>query len=164
MTNSNVGESLQLDRLVMFSPTEEFVLSQGLNFCLPPTNPKREEIFAKFEVLITQLQYHRPQSREKHSTRALERGVGQCNDPGAHGLLGGSSWGRWLERAHGPQRGPIEMTLRNQHVKPEDLFFGDHLIATGRTVRISVKTFFFWRSHFGQNCGIFSICFGVHKT
>ena len=38
-------------------------------------------------------------------------------------------------------RGPIEMTLRNQHVRPEDLFF-----STEKTVRISVKTFF-WRSH-----------------
>ena len=36
------------------------------------------------------------------------------------------------------------MTLRNQHVKPEDLFFffEEHLISTGKTVRISVKTFF----------------------
>ena len=49
------------------SPTEEFVLSHGLNFCLPPTNPKREGIFAEFKVLIAQLQYHRPQSLEKHS-------------------------------------------------------------------------------------------------
>ena len=31
--------------------------------------------------------------------------------------------------------GPIEMTLRNQHVRPEDLFFfgGDHLISSGKT-------------------------------
>ena len=44
-------------------------------------------------------------------------------------------------------RGPIEMKLRkNQHVKPEDLFFffGDHLISTRKTVRISGKTFFFF--------------------
>ena len=45
------------------------------------------------------------------------------------------------------------MTLRNQHVKPEDFFclfffFGDHLNSTGKTVRISVRTFFFvLRSH-----------------
>ena len=31
--------------------------------------------------------------------------------------------GRRLQRAHELERGPIEMTLRNQHVKPEDLFF-----------------------------------------
>ena len=49
------------------SPTEEFVLSHGLNFCLPPTNPKREGIFAEFEVLLAQLQHHRPQTPEKHS-------------------------------------------------------------------------------------------------
>ena len=63
--------------------------------------------------------------------------------------------------------GPIEMTLRNQHVKPEGLFFlfGDHLISTGQTVRISVKTFFFQiTSFFGPNCSIFSVYFGVHKT
>ena len=43
--------------------------------------------------------------------------------------------------------GPIGMTLRNQHERPEDpffffFFFGDHLILTEKTVRISVKTFF----------------------
>ena len=43
------------------------------------------------------------------------------------------------------------MTLRNQHVKPEDLFFfGNHLISTRKTVRISVKTFSFF------------FCFGDH--
>ena len=35
------------------------------------------------------------------------------------------------------------MTLRNLHVRPEDLFFEDHLISTGKTVTILVKTFFF---------------------
>ena len=36
------------------------------------------------------------------------------------------------------------MTLRNQHVQPEDLFlFGNHQISTGKNGRISVKTFFF---------------------
>ena len=43
------------------------MLSHGLNFCLPPTNPKREGIFAEFEVLLAQLQHHRPQTPEKHS-------------------------------------------------------------------------------------------------
>ena len=38
--------------------TEEFVLSHGLNFCLPPTTIKSEEVFAEFEVLMAQL-YHR---------------------------------------------------------------------------------------------------------
>ena len=43
--------------------------------------------------------------------------------------------------------------------------FGDHLISTGQTVRISVKTFFFQiTSFFGPNCSIFSVYFGVHKT
>ena len=42
-------------------------------------------------------------------------------------------------------RGAIEMTLRNEHVKPEDLlfFFGDHLISAIKIVRILVKTLFF---------------------
>ena len=44
------------------------MLSHGLNFCLLPTNPKREGIFAEFIVLIAQLQHHHPQSPEKHST------------------------------------------------------------------------------------------------
>ena len=49
----------------------------------------------------------------------------------------------------GPSRGPIEMTLRNQHVRPEDLFFffGDHLISTGKTVRILVQNFFIFEDH-----------------
>ena len=47
-----------------------------------------------------------------------EGGHGE-NDSGAHGL----QEGRWLQWAHELERGPIEMTLRNQHVKPEDLFF-----------------------------------------
>ena len=59
-------------------------------------------------------------------------GAGGDNDPGAHGIkepLGGpwASWECWLQgaaqRAHGLERGPIETTLRNQHVKPEDLFY-----------------------------------------
>ena len=49
--------------------------------------------------------------------------------------------------ASGARQGPIETTLRNQHVRPEELFFfKDHLISTGKTVRISEKTFFF-RDH-----------------
>ena len=36
---------------------------------------------------------------------------------------------------------------RNQHVRPKNIFFGDHQISTGNTVKILVKTFFFWRSH-----------------
>ena len=57
-------------------------------------------------------------------------------------------------------RGPIEMTLRNQHVRPEDLFFfGDHLISTGKTVKISVKTFFFLRPHHNlDKTAAFSLC------
>ena len=47
------------------SPTEEFVLSHGLNFCLPPHSVQREEIFVEFEVLIGQLLHHVPPSSEQ---------------------------------------------------------------------------------------------------
>ena len=38
------------------------------------------------------------------------------------------------------------MTLRNQHGRPEDLFFlfGDHQISTGKTVKISGDHFKIW--------------------
>ena len=49
------------------SPTEEFVLSHRLNFCLPPHSVQREEIFAEFEVLIGQLLHHVPHSSEQFS-------------------------------------------------------------------------------------------------
>ena len=42
------------------------------------------------------------------------------------------------------------MTLRNQNVRPKNIFFfGDHLISTGNTVKISVKAFYFYflKSH-----------------
>ena len=76
--------------------------------------------------------------------RATEKaGAEGYNDPGAYGL-----WGTH-EGAHGLQKGRwclTAMTLKNQNVRPEDLFFGDHLILTAKYVRISAKTFF-WRSH-----------------
>ena len=59
--------------------------------------------------------------------------------------------------AEGPwaREGAHQMTLRNQHVKPEDLFFfGEHLISTRKIVRILVKTFLFFleiTSFFGPN-------------
>ena len=34
----------------------------GLKFCLPPTNVKREEVFAEFEILFAQLLHHKPKS------------------------------------------------------------------------------------------------------
>ena len=61
--------------------------------------------------------------------RAAERGAGGTMTPGPMDFRG----------PMGFRKGPIKMTLRNQHVKPKD--FGDHLISTGKIV-ISVKTFF----------------------
>ena len=66
------------------SPTEEFVLSHGLNFCLLPHSVQREEIFAEFEVLIGQLLHHVPYSSEQFS--ALKAGLSDlthayCGNP-----------------------------------------------------------------------------------
>ena len=59
----------------------------------------------------------------------------------------------------GPSIELMEMTLRYQHVKTEDLFFffffGDNLISTRKTVRISVKTFFLG-DHNLDKTGVFS--------
>jgi len=47
------------------SDAEQFVLSHGLSFCLPPTSIKREEVSADFEVLYAQLDHHKPRSKEQ---------------------------------------------------------------------------------------------------
>ena len=52
-------------------------------------------------------------------------GTGGYNDPGAHGLWGGS----WASGR------PLASAVKT-------FFFGDHSILTEKTVRISVKTFF----------------------
>ena len=90
--------------------------------------------------------------RYKPIARAKERGGREVQWSRGSLTLGGP-WasGRPLASAgsaEGPwaREGPIEMTRRNQHVRLEDLFFWDHLILTGETVRISVQTFFF-RDH-----------------
>ena len=49
------------------SQTEEFVLSHGLNFFLPPNNVPREEICAEFVVLIAQLLHHIPHYSQQFS-------------------------------------------------------------------------------------------------
>ena len=46
------------------SNTENFVLFHGLEFCLPPYNVKREQIFAEFEVLMDQLLHHSSKSKK----------------------------------------------------------------------------------------------------
>ena len=66
------------------SPTEEFVLSHGLNFCLPPHSVQREEIFAEFEVLIGQLLHHVPHSSKQFSalkTRLSNLAHAYCGNP-----------------------------------------------------------------------------------
>ena len=66
------------------SPTEEFVLSHGLNFCLPPHSVQREEIFAEFGVLIGQLLYHVPHFSEQFSAlkaRLSDLAHAYCGNP-----------------------------------------------------------------------------------
>ena len=69
------------------------------------------------------------------------------NDRGAHGI----QKGRWLQqaqqRAHEFERGPSKWHWEISMWGLKAFFFEDHLISTGKIVRISVKTFFFWRSH-----------------
>ena len=55
---------------------------------------------------------------------------------------GGPAEGQWT--SEGGHRNHTEKS----DVKTETFFFVDHLISTGKTARILVKTFFFfWRSH-----------------
>ena len=66
------------------SPTEEFVLSHGLNFCLPPHSVQREKIFAEFEVLTDQLLHHVPHSSEQFSAlkaRLSDLAHAYCGNP-----------------------------------------------------------------------------------
>ena len=66
------------------SPTEEFVLFHGLNFCLPPHSVQREKIFAEFEVLIGQSLHHVPHSSEQFSAlkaRLSDLAHAYCGNP-----------------------------------------------------------------------------------
>ena len=53
------------------SPDEEFVLSLGLNFNIPPKAIRREHILAKFEILAGQLKHH--QAKSVVDQRCLKR-------------------------------------------------------------------------------------------
>ena len=46
----------------LLSDTEKFFLSNCLDFCLPPKTVNREEVFAEFEILYTQLARQKPMS------------------------------------------------------------------------------------------------------
>ena len=74
--------------------------------------------------------------------------------PGPMGFRGpahGLQEGRWLQqaqqRAHELERGPSKWPWEISIWGLKTFFFGDHQISSGNTVKISVKTFFFWRSH-----------------
>ena len=60
------------------------MLLHGLNFCLPPTSVQREEVFAEFEVLFSQLLHHKPQSDERLSAlkaRLSDLAHAYCDTP-----------------------------------------------------------------------------------
>ena len=42
-------------------------MTTGLEFCLPPTNIKREDVFAEFEILFAQLLHNKPKSIDELS-------------------------------------------------------------------------------------------------
>ena len=66
------------------SETEQYVLAHGLDFCLPPSNIKREEIFAEFEILLSQLLYHNAKTNEDLTllkTRLNEVAHSFCGSP-----------------------------------------------------------------------------------
>ena len=66
------------------SLTEEFFLSCGLNFCILINSVQKEEIFAKFEVLIGQLLHHVPHSSEQFSAlkaRLSDLAHAYCGNP-----------------------------------------------------------------------------------
>ena len=47
------------------SETERYVLAHGLECCLPPSNIKRKEVFAEFEILLSQLLHHKPKTSDE---------------------------------------------------------------------------------------------------
>ena len=47
------------------SETERYVLAHSLEFCLPPSNIKREEVFAEFKILLSQLLHHKPKTSDE---------------------------------------------------------------------------------------------------
>ena len=49
------------------SDTEKFVLSNGLDFCLPPKSINRKEVFAEFDILFAQLARQKPISSNEVS-------------------------------------------------------------------------------------------------
>ena len=68
----------------ILTPSEEIVLSHGLNFCIPPTKVKREEVFAEFEVLFGQLQHHTAVSdlgRQKLKAELCDIAHSYCGAP-----------------------------------------------------------------------------------
>ena len=66
MAKSNKNTEINFSNYKLF-PTEEFFLSHDVSFCSPPNSVQRDEIFAKFEVLVGQLLDHVPHSSEQFS-------------------------------------------------------------------------------------------------
>lgn len=40
-------------------------MSRGLDFCIPPWNVIKEQVFAEFEIIYSQLLHHKPSSLDK---------------------------------------------------------------------------------------------------
>ena len=60
------------------------MLSHGLNFYIPPTKVKREEVFAEFQVLFGQLQHHTAVSdlsRQKLKAELCDIAHSYCGAP-----------------------------------------------------------------------------------
>ena len=64
--------------------TELFILSHGLKFSLPPKLLRKEEVHAEFEVLMAQLNHHKPVSTDKKQelkARLVDLAYGYCGTP-----------------------------------------------------------------------------------
>jgi len=65
--SANYGNNICNLSSYKLSDAEKFVLSHGLDFCLPPSSIKREQVFAKFEILLGQLFHHMSKSKDNVS-------------------------------------------------------------------------------------------------
>ena len=101
--------------------------------CLPITGAKQTSVACRyFKAKSYSVRYLSLKSACSHSGPP-RGGAGGTMTPGPMGI----------RKAVGFSE-PIEMTLRNQNMRLEELFFfGYHQISTGKTVKFSVKTFFF---------------------
>ena len=92
--------------------------------------------------------------------------------PGPMDFRGAHHGARWLQeaqqRAHGLRKAHRNDTEKSVCRRPKSFFLGgggDHIKILKKPWHFSLKTFFSeMKSKSGQICGIFPVCFGVHKT